>query len=189
MTNRIVSEKEFRDDFRRHAETVCDFSQKKNRHILGIGARQMNVDVGVDIINAMQANIEQDGRTLDKKLIDLHTPKGKRAYASSQLGQMSKIDPTEGANAIETLWRSFGVLIPTCRKGRLSVYVAKAGATDMEWASVGNLRSGKTAASIKRNEDVQTILAKGREALSGRVTGDAYAQDCTEYFKALPAAE
>ncbi len=75
MTNRIVSEKEFRDDFRRHAETVCDFSQKKNRHILGVGSRQMNIDVGVEIIDAMIAAFDGAGRTLDRKMVELHTPK------------------------------------------------------------------------------------------------------------------
>lgn len=189
MANRIVSEKEFRDDFRKNAEMICDFSQKKSRHILGIGSRQMNIDVGVEIIEAQKAKIEEEGRTLDKKLIELHTPRGKRKFASSQLCQMASIHVVEGANAIETLWRSFGVLIPVARKGRLTIYVAKNGATAMEWASVGALRSGKTAAAIRCDEIVQAIVAKGREALAGRSTGEAYAETCTEYFKALPAAE
>ncbi|NNV22037.1 hypothetical protein EHE22_16600 [Ochrobactrum pseudogrignonense] len=183
MTNRIVSEKEFRDDFRRHAETVCDFSQKKNRHILGVGSRQMNIDVGVEIIDAMITAFDGAGRTLDRKMVELHTPKGKRRYVSSQLGQMAQEAAVHGANDIESLWRTFGTLITVARKKRMCVYVAKVGATDMEWASVGNLKAGKTAAAIKRNEDIQTILAKGRAALNGRNTGQAYAEDCAEYFQ------
>lgn len=189
MTNRIVNEVEFRTEFRRQAEMVCDFSQKKNRHILGIGARQVTVDVGVDIITALKSKYEEDGRTLDKKLVDLHTPRGMRSYASSQLGQMANIHPVEGANAIETLWKTFGALIPVARKGRHNVYVAKNGATAMEWASVGDLKAGKTAAASRRDEVVQAIVAKGREVLGERSTGEVYAETCTEYFKALPAAE
>ena len=186
MANRVVETKEFRAEFRQQAELVCDFSQKKNKHILGIGSKQMIVDVAVEIIQAMKAKYEADGRSLDKPLVELHTPKGMRRYASEQLGQMSRIVPADGANAIETLWRTFGSLIPVARRGRRNVYVAKNGATVMEWASVGDLKSGKTAAAVRRDETVQDIVAKGRDALGGRSTGEAYAETCTEYFKALP---
>lgn len=186
MANRIVEAKEFRAEFRQHAELVCDFSQRKNKHILGIGSKQMNIDVAVEVIEAMKAKYEADGRALDKALIELHTPKGMRRYASEQLGQMSRISPSEGANAIEALWRTFGLLIPTGRKGRRNTYVAKNGATAMEWASVGDLKSGKTAAAVRRDEAVQDIIAKGRDVLGTRSTGEAYAETCTQYFKALP---
>lgn len=189
MTNRIVEAKELRIEFRRQVLLVCDFSQRKAKHILGIGSRQMTVDTGVEVFAKVKEAFEAAGRTFDKSLIHLHTPKGVRTYVSEQLGQMAKIHPVEGANAIETLWKTFGDLIPTARKKNHNVYVAKNGATAMEWASVADLRSGKTAAAVKRDEDLQAIVAKGREALGTRSTGEAYAQDCTEYFKALPAAE
>lgn len=189
MVNRVVEEKEFRLEFRKNAESVCDFSQRKSKHILGIGARQMIIDVGVEVANAIKGKYTSDGRSLDRSMAHLHTPKGLRTWVSQQLSAMSNIRPVDGANAIETLWRTFGVLIPVARRGVRNVYVAKNGATALEWASVGALKEGKTAAAIKRDEALQDILAKGRDALRGRETGEAYAETCTEYFKSLQITE
>lgn len=189
MANRIVSEKEFRVEFRKEVILVCDFSQKKAKHCLGIGARQMSITTGVEIVSALKAKFESDGRTLDKVLADLHTPRGLRRYASSQLNQMAKVALARGANAIETLWKTFGDLIVVARKGRENIYVAKNGATAMELSSLVELRSGKTSAKIKFDETIANAVDQGRDALNGRSLGEAYAETCTEYFKALPAAE
>jgi hypothetical protein len=187
MTNRIVDTKEFRTEFRKQVELICDFSQRKSRHCLGIAPRQMTVDVAVDVINAIKTQFQDSGRTLDKALANVQNPTGARIYASQQLGQMARITPVEGANIVETLWKTFGEIIPVARRGRINVYVAKNGATAMEWSSVGDLRAGKTSATVKRDEVVQDILAKGRSALGEMSTGEAYAATCTEYFKAVAA--
>lgn len=190
MANRIVSVKEFRDEFRREVINVCDFSQRKSKHCLGIGARQMSVGVGVEVAQAIKAKFDASGRTIEKDLlIELHTPKGIRRFVSSQLNQMAKVSLVHGANIIETLWKTFGDLIVTARPKRENVYVAKAGATDMELASLIDLRTGRLNARIKVNEDLTDIIVRGREALAGRHLGDMYAETCTAYFKSLPAAE
>lgn len=183
----IVDSKEFRVEFRKNIEAICDFSQRKSRHILGIGARQVNMNVAVDVIEAMKSSYESAGRTLDKTLIDLHTPKGMRLYASQQLSQMSKINLAFGANAIETLWKTFGVLIPVARRGRRNVYVAKNGATAMEWASASSLSHGKAKAMADRDRRIGEIIREASEVIADRPTGEVYAETCTEYFKTIPS--
>lgn len=186
MANRIVSAKEFRSAFREEAVSMCDFSQKKAKHILGIGSRQVDVGVGADIVKSLIDKFQSEGRTIDKEMVHLMTPKGARQYASSQLNQLGGMRLVQGANAIETLWRSLGELIPVGRKGRVNRWVAKNGATDMELASVLDLRVGKTAARIVVDERFAEVIDEGRGALAGRFLGQAYAETCTEYFKAIP---
>lgn len=186
MSNRIVSEKEFRTEFRREAIMMADFSQKKVKHILGIGARQVSVSVGAEMVKAFIAKFQAEGRTLDKSMVHLMTPKGARAYASLQFGQIGKMKLVHGANAIETVWKSLGDLIPVARKGVTNVYVAKNGATDMELASVKDLRTGKLNARVVANEQLVEAIDEARAGLAGRNLGEAYADTCTEYFKALP---
>lgn len=82
MANRIVSEKEFRSAFRSEAIGMADFSQKKNKHVLGIGPRQVSVSVGAQIVKALIDRFAADGRTLDKDMIHVMNPKGARAYAA-----------------------------------------------------------------------------------------------------------
>lgn len=186
MTNRIVSEKEFRTEFRHEAVSMADFSKKKNKHALGIGSRQVSVTDGADLVKAIVSKFQADGRTLDKDMVHMLTPKGARAYASQQFSQMSTMKIVVGANAIETVWKSFGDLIPVARKGVKNVYVAKNGATDMELTCVRDLRNGKTNAIVARTEQLAEALDEAMKALSGRNLGEAYAETCTEYFKALP---
>lgn len=186
MSNRIVSEKEFRVEFRSQSVTICDFSQKRVRHVLGIGPRQVSVTVGQEIVAALVASFQADGRTLDKDLAHLLTPRGSRGWAGQQLGSMSKMVLRYGANSIETAWKSLGDLIPVARKGRANIYVAKNGATEMELRSVTELRTGKLNARVVANEQLVAAIDEARSELSGRTLGEMYAATCTEYFHALP---
>ena len=190
MANRVVSPKEFRSRARIEIVSVCDFSRAgKSKHILGIGPRQMSIDVGVEVVRAVKREFESDGRSLDKDLADLHTPRGERRYVSSQLGQLSRVRLVSGANAIETGWKSLGEIIVTGRNKRLNVYVAKNGAMDMEINSYLDLLNGKLNARIHDTQALTHEIIKTRDALVGRSLGQAYAEDCAQYFKALPAAE
>lgn len=190
MASRIVSAKEFRDTFRRETASMCDFAQKKVKHCLGIGARQMTIEVGVEVAIALKSRFENDGRTIEKDLlIELSTPKGQRRFVSSQLNSMANVSLVRGANIIETLWKTLGDLIVIARRGRQNVYIAKSGATEMELRSLRDLRTGKLNAKIKNYEDIADVLARGGEALGEKSLGEAYAETCTEYFRALPAAE
>lgn len=186
MSNRIVSEKEFRSTFRAEAVAMCDFSQKKQKHVLGIGARQVSVSVGAEIVKALVARFQADGRTLDKDMVHLLTPKGARAYASLQFNQIGKMRLVHGANAIETVWKSLGDLIPVARKGVTNIYVAKNGATDMELAAMRDLRTGKLNARMLANEQLVEAIDEARAVLDGRNLGEMYAASCTEYFHTLP---
>lgn len=185
MVNRVVSEKEFRAEFRRQVLLVCDFSQKKTKHVLGDRCRQMDVDVGAEIVKALLARYKADGRAIDKDMVHLMTPKGARQYASSQINQLGKMKLTHGANAVETVWKSLGELVPTGRKGRSNVWVAKNGATDVEMRSVRDLRTGKLNAKILINEQLVDAINESMSELSGRRLGEVYAETCTEYFKAI----
>lgn len=188
MANRIVSVKDFRADFRKEVLSICDFSNKKNKNVLGSSSKQMTIEVAVSVIDALKAKFQSEGKSLDKDMIELHTPRGARRYASEQLNQMAKVSLVRGANEIETLWRTFGDLIVVGRKGRGNVYVAKNGATDMEFTSVIELRTGKLNARIKTNEELTNEISRCKRALVGRHLGEAYAETCTEYFQSLEAA-
>ena len=188
MANRVVSPKEVREDFRKECLVIADFSQKKSKHILGAGPKQMNIDVGVEIIRALKARYEADGRVLDKELVDLHTPRGERRYASSQINSLASPRLVRGANPVETLYRSLGDLIIVTRKGRQNICVAKNGATEMEVMSYLNLRGGKVDAAVRANEEFTSEVLRGVDKLDGRTIGQAYAEDCVETFKALKAA-
>lgn len=187
MANRTVSEKEFRVEFRREVISMADFSQRKNRHILGTGPRQVSVGVGAQVVRALIDKYSSEGRTLEKEMVHLMNPKGARAYSSMQLNQIGGIKLVHGANAIETVWKSLGELIPVARKGVMNIYVAKNGATAMELASVKDLRTGKLHARFVVNERFVEAIDEARDALAGRNLGEAYAETCTEYFKTIPS--
>jgi hypothetical protein len=186
MANRIVSEKEFRSAFRSEAIGMADFSQKKNKHVLGIGPRQVSVSVGAQIVKALIDRFAADGRTLDKDMVHVMNPKGARAYSSLQFNQIGKMKLVHGANAIETVWKSLGDLIPVARKGVTNVYVSKNGATDMELAAMRDLRTGKLNARVLANEQLVEAIDEARSVLDGRNLGEMYAASCTEYFHTLP---
>ena len=82
MANRIVSVKDFRAEFRKEVLSICDFSQKKTKNVLGTSSRQMTIEVAVDVIEALKSKFNSEGKSLDKDMIDLHTPRGARRYAS-----------------------------------------------------------------------------------------------------------
>jgi len=188
MTNRVVSPKEFREECRRGILSVADFSQKKSRHIIGSGPRQMKVDVAVEIIRAVKGKFESDGRVLDKELAYLHTPQGERRYASSQINSLAKVRLVRGANEVETIWRSLGDLIVFSRVGRQNILVAKNGATKLEIMSFLNLRGGKADAVVRNTEELTSEFLKGTDKIGDRTLGQAYAEDCLETFKSLAAA-
>ena len=183
MANRIVSEKEFRQEFRNEIRQIADLSNKRNKHILGVGSRQVTIDVGVEVATVMKDKYLKDGKALDKQLIDLQTPRGMRRLVSQWINSMAKASLVLGANEAETLWKSFGDLIVTGRNGRQSVYVAKTGATEIEFRCAVNLRTGKIAARSATNDTFAKEIEKCAEALSGRPLGEVYAETCAEYFK------
>lgn len=144
------------------------------------------IEAGEVVTKATVAKLKAEGRTLDKDMVHLMTPKGARAYASLQFNQIGKMKLVHGANAIETVWKSLGDLIPVARKGVTNVYVAKNGATDMELAAMRDLRTGKLNARVLANEQLVEAIDEARSVLDGRNLGEMYAASCTEYFHTLP---
>lgn len=185
MANKIVSAKDFRAAFRTEIMAICDFSNRKSKHILGIGPRQVRIDSGVTVLDALVERYSKEEKALEKSLMEVYTPKGARSWVSSQLGSMAAVSHKQGANIIETLWMTLGDLVVVARRGRQNVYVAKAGATRVELLAFCDLRTGKLNASMVNNERITDDIKKGAEIIGERSLADLYAETVTESFKAI----
>ena len=164
---------------------------RKNKHILGRGGSQIILETGVEALRAIVARAEDDGRTLDKEMVDLRTPRGQRAYVSKQLSDLSKVKLFRGANPIETVYRSLGDLIVIGRSGVKNVYVAKDGATPMELVAFCDLKLGKANATVANMQELTAEIKRGVDALSSigvETLGEGYAETVAKVFQALDAA-
>lgn len=190
MTNRIVGVKEVREDFRKELVKAANVSPeaKKTKRVAGGSGAQMCVGKAVEVLTSQLSKYESAGRTLDKSMIDLLTPRGARRYASQQLNGLARVALIRGANAVETVYRTLGELVVTGRNGRENVYLAKESITGIELLAVIGLRDGKMAASAARNEELVRELRKGVPFLTDRNLGDAYAQDVSQVFQSVKKA-
>lgn len=190
MVNRIVSSKELREAVRKEILVAADVSPdaRKAKRITGKRGAQMSIAAGVSILQAIISQYDANGRTLDKSMVDLLTPRGARRYVSSQLNCMATVRLVRGANPIETVYRTLGDLVVVGRSGRENVYQAKAGITSVELLAAIGLRTGKINAAMARNEEITGELKKGAALLADRRLDEVYAETVAEVFQVLKAA-
>src|SRR3546814_11140440 len=110
MESKIVSAKEIKESFRKEALATANVSPsaKKLKRIIGGPAKQLTIDTGVHILNALLQRYKDQGRVVNLIDLDLATPKSLRRYVSASLNGLSKATLRRGANVVETIYKSFG---------------------------------------------------------------------------------
>lgn len=212
MSEIIVTQKELREKFCNAAVDICNFAQRgrgrpsntvisglidpssdewlpESERLFGTRRVQMNADIGVLVLREIVRQVREEGRVLEQDLTKrLSNETLFRQTVTSWLNGMVRFKDVEGFNDLDGLRKGLGRLVVVGKKGRLSIYVARAGASDAEVFAFIDLKfaMGKsvTVVAQRMRERAQRAWA-GR---SGRLLDDLYAEECTRQFKASEAA-